>query len=157
MTEVGENGYIAESAEPEALAQAILRVRKEGQPLRERTASWFRRNVDQLSLERSLDVVVESYHGAPVLAAPAQAEDREEERGEEDLDADDRQCRADHRKPLFGQASEAAVHPGRDHDALRSKTGGRRILPPSSNPCSRRNRGRMRSNQLSRLPMKYVP
>jgi glycosyltransferase involved in cell wall biosynthesis len=64
LIEAGENGYIAESAEPEELAKAILRVRDEGQPLRERTATWFRRNVEQLSLERSLEIVAESYRGA---------------------------------------------------------------------------------------------
>jgi glycosyltransferase involved in cell wall biosynthesis len=65
LIEVGENGYIAESAGPEALAEAILRVRDEGQPLRKRTAGWFRRNADQLSLQRSLEIVIESYGGAP--------------------------------------------------------------------------------------------
>jgi glycosyltransferase involved in cell wall biosynthesis len=65
LIEEGENGYIAESVEPAALAKAILRVRDEGQALRDRTAAWFRRNADQLSLERSLDAVAASYVGTP--------------------------------------------------------------------------------------------
>jgi glycosyltransferase involved in cell wall biosynthesis len=65
LIEEGENGFVAESVEPEALAEAILRVRDEGQALRERTAAWFRRNADHLSLERSLDAVAASYRGTP--------------------------------------------------------------------------------------------
>jgi glycosyltransferase involved in cell wall biosynthesis len=65
LIEDGENGYVAESVEPEALAEAILRVRDEGQALRERTAAWFRRNADRLLLARSLDAVSASYRGAP--------------------------------------------------------------------------------------------
>jgi glycosyltransferase involved in cell wall biosynthesis len=61
----GENGFVAESAEPVPLAEAILRVRNQGQLLRERTAAWFRRNADRLSLERSLDVVAASYLDTP--------------------------------------------------------------------------------------------
>lgn len=63
LIEDGENGFIAESVEPEALAEAILRVRDEGQALRERTAAWFQRNADRLSLESSLDAVAASYQG----------------------------------------------------------------------------------------------
>jgi glycosyltransferase involved in cell wall biosynthesis len=61
LIEEGENGFVAESVEPEVLAAAILRVREEGQPLRERTAAWFRRNAHRLSLDRSLDAVAASY------------------------------------------------------------------------------------------------
>jgi glycosyltransferase involved in cell wall biosynthesis len=65
LIEDGENGFVAESVDPEALAEAILRVRDEGQALRERTAAWFRRNADRLSLERSLDAVAASYLEVP--------------------------------------------------------------------------------------------
>jgi len=65
LIEEGENGFVAESVAPEALADAILRVRDEGQALRERTAAWFRRNADSLSLERSLDAVAARYRGTP--------------------------------------------------------------------------------------------
>jgi glycosyltransferase involved in cell wall biosynthesis len=60
----GENGYIAPSASPEDLAAAIERVHAEGQALRERTASWFRANAERLSLESSLETVLESYADA---------------------------------------------------------------------------------------------
>ena len=61
LIENGENGFVTDSVAPEALANVILRVRDEGQALRERTASWFRRNADRLSLESSLDAVVAGY------------------------------------------------------------------------------------------------
>jgi glycosyltransferase involved in cell wall biosynthesis len=64
LIEEGENGFVAESVEPQALADAILRVRDEGQALRGRTAAWFRRNADRLSLERSLDAVAAGYRAA---------------------------------------------------------------------------------------------
>jgi len=57
----GENGCIAASTAPGDLAAAILRVREEGQGMRERTAEWFRRNACAHSLERSLRVVLEAY------------------------------------------------------------------------------------------------
>ncbi len=60
----GENGYIAPSASPEDLAAAIERVHGEGQALRERTAAWFRANAERLSLEGSLERVLESYRSA---------------------------------------------------------------------------------------------
>ena len=60
----GQNGYVAPSASPEDLAAAIERVHTEGHSLRERTAAWFRANVERLSLEGSIEKVLESYHSA---------------------------------------------------------------------------------------------
>jgi glycosyltransferase involved in cell wall biosynthesis len=57
----GENGYVAASASAEDLAAAIERVHVEGQALRERTAAWFAANAKRLSLESSLERVLESY------------------------------------------------------------------------------------------------
>ena len=57
----GENGYVAPSASPEDLAAAIERVHADGHALRERTAAWFRANARRLSLESSLEKVLESY------------------------------------------------------------------------------------------------
>jgi glycosyltransferase involved in cell wall biosynthesis len=71
LIEEGENGFVAESAEPEALAEAILRVREEGQALRQRTAAWFQRNADNVSLERSLDAVAANYLGTRPTRAGA--------------------------------------------------------------------------------------
>lgn len=61
LVEDGVNGFIAPSASPEDLAQAILRVRDGGHALRESTADWFARNADRLSLAHSIDVVAEAY------------------------------------------------------------------------------------------------
>jgi len=57
----GENGFIAASAEPQDLAEAILRVREAGPRLRDRTAAWFERNAARLSLESSLERVAATY------------------------------------------------------------------------------------------------
>src|SRR5215210_6107158 len=65
----GENGYIAPSASPEDLAAAIKRVFAEGHALRERTAAWFRANARRLSLDASIERVVESY-GGPTRERP---------------------------------------------------------------------------------------
>ncbi len=61
LVEEGRNGFVAPSAAPEELAAAILRVREGGQALRESTAEWFGEHAERLSLERSLERVVESY------------------------------------------------------------------------------------------------
>jgi glycosyltransferase involved in cell wall biosynthesis len=57
----GENGYIADSAEPAVLAAAILRVHAAGDALRRSTAEWFRRNAERVSLARALETVVAAY------------------------------------------------------------------------------------------------
>jgi glycosyltransferase involved in cell wall biosynthesis len=57
----GENGYVAESADADALADAIVRVHTEGHPLRKRTLAWFRANAKRLSLANSLETVLASY------------------------------------------------------------------------------------------------
>ena len=61
LVEEGENGTVAESAEPAELAAAILRVHAAGFALRESTAAWFDRNADRLSLDRSLETVLAAY------------------------------------------------------------------------------------------------
>jgi glycosyltransferase involved in cell wall biosynthesis len=57
----GENGTVVDSAEASELANAILRVHDTGLELRERTAAWFRRNAERLSLQSSLEVVLREY------------------------------------------------------------------------------------------------
>jgi glycosyltransferase involved in cell wall biosynthesis len=57
----GENGVVADSAAPEDLAAAIVRVHEGGEALRESTAAWFARNARRLSLESSLESVASSY------------------------------------------------------------------------------------------------
>lgn len=61
LIEPGVNGFVAPSAEPDDLADALLAVSEAGFPLRERTCAWFGENAERLSLGRSLDVVAESY------------------------------------------------------------------------------------------------
>lgn len=65
LVDEGENGYIAASASPADLADAILRVRAAGPQLRERTAAWFERNAQRLSLGSSLDRVAAVYDARP--------------------------------------------------------------------------------------------
>jgi glycosyltransferase involved in cell wall biosynthesis len=57
----GENGFVADSSDPEVLAATILRVRAEGDDLRERTAAWFRSNAAQLSVSSSIKRVLAAY------------------------------------------------------------------------------------------------
>jgi glycosyltransferase involved in cell wall biosynthesis len=64
LVDEGENGFVAASAEPEDLAEAILRVHAAGQSLRDSTRNWFRRNRDRLSLETSIEKVIGVYRGA---------------------------------------------------------------------------------------------
>ena len=61
LIEEGENGFVARSAAPADLAEAILKVREAGPALRERTAGWFERNARALSLESSLETVLAAY------------------------------------------------------------------------------------------------
>jgi glycosyltransferase involved in cell wall biosynthesis len=57
----GVNGTIAPRADAETVAEAIARVYDAGLALRESTARWFEQNAQRLSLEDSLNVVLESY------------------------------------------------------------------------------------------------
>jgi len=61
LIEEGVNGTIAERADPQSVADAIVRVHEAGIALRESTARWFTQNADRLSLESSLRLVLESY------------------------------------------------------------------------------------------------
>jgi glycosyltransferase involved in cell wall biosynthesis len=61
MVQEGVNGVIAPSAEPEVVAEAIVRVHEAGMALRESTARWFAQNAQRLSLESSLRTVLASY------------------------------------------------------------------------------------------------
>jgi glycosyltransferase involved in cell wall biosynthesis len=57
----GVNGVVVESAKPEAIADAIMRVHEAGLALRESTARWFAEHAEELSLESSLEKVLASY------------------------------------------------------------------------------------------------
>jgi len=64
LVEVGVNGFIAADASAEAIAAAIERVHEAGMELRESTAAWFAHHAERLSLEHSLQVVLENYGAA---------------------------------------------------------------------------------------------
>jgi glycosyltransferase involved in cell wall biosynthesis len=57
----GENGFVATSSSPNDLAAAIVRVHQGGSALRSATAAWFSCNAERLSLDSSLERVVNSY------------------------------------------------------------------------------------------------
>jgi len=61
LIEEGVNGTVAADARPETLADAIVRIHEAGFGLRESTASWFERNARRLSLESSLQTILDSY------------------------------------------------------------------------------------------------
>lgn len=59
----GVNGFVAQSASPADLAEAIVRVSEAGPQLRDTTADWFGQNARRLSLESSLERVLATYDG----------------------------------------------------------------------------------------------
>lgn len=61
LVQDGVNGLVVASADPEAIAEAIVRVHEAGMELRESTAGWFAENAEELSLESSLREVLASY------------------------------------------------------------------------------------------------
>jgi glycosyltransferase involved in cell wall biosynthesis len=66
LVKEGVNGFVAASAAPEDLADAIVKVHEGGGELRALTAAWFARNAQRLSIDASLDRVAESYRaGTP--------------------------------------------------------------------------------------------
>lgn len=61
LVEDGRNGIVARSTDPHELADAILRVHAAGASLRESTGAWFRENRDRLSLDTSIEKLLEVY------------------------------------------------------------------------------------------------
>jgi glycosyltransferase involved in cell wall biosynthesis len=61
LVEDGVNGFVAASASPDDLADAIVLAHVAGRTLRESTADWFSRHVERLSLAHTLDVVAAAY------------------------------------------------------------------------------------------------
>lgn len=57
----GRNGFIAPSASPAALADAIVRVNDGGAELRRATSDWFTDNARRLGIGSSIEVVARSY------------------------------------------------------------------------------------------------
>jgi glycosyltransferase involved in cell wall biosynthesis len=61
LVDEGENGFVARTADPEALADAVIRVREAGEALRNSTAAWFEGNKRELSIDSSLERVIAAY------------------------------------------------------------------------------------------------
>ena len=74
LVDEGVNGFVAESAEADELAAAIVRVYRAGPELRRSTLNWFRRNADRLSLERSLEIVTREYQASARTPAASAAQ-----------------------------------------------------------------------------------
>jgi glycosyltransferase involved in cell wall biosynthesis len=63
LVQDGVNGFVVERSEPDAIADAIVRVWELDLPLRESTANWFEAHARELSLEQSLRTVLATYAG----------------------------------------------------------------------------------------------
>lgn len=61
LVDEGVNGFVAESADPDAIAAAIVACHAGGEDLRERTAGWFARNAPELTVDRSARAVADWY------------------------------------------------------------------------------------------------
>jgi glycosyltransferase involved in cell wall biosynthesis len=75
LIEEGVNGTIAPSSDPQALAEAIVRVHRAGAAMRERTAAWFARSAKQLALDSSIAVVLAGYEQAAFRSIDARGSD----------------------------------------------------------------------------------
>jgi glycosyltransferase involved in cell wall biosynthesis len=64
LVEDGINGVLVQQPEPEAIAEAIVRIHEAGFAMRQSTAAWFEANAQRLSLESSLQSVLASYASA---------------------------------------------------------------------------------------------
>ena len=61
LIDEGVNGFVAPSASPRDLADAILRAHTAGPELRDSTRNWFIRNARELSLDSALERVTAAY------------------------------------------------------------------------------------------------
>ena len=61
LVDDGVNGVVSPDASPESLAAALERVLEAGSALRGSTARWFAENAPTLRIDRSLELVAESY------------------------------------------------------------------------------------------------
>jgi len=61
LIEEGVNGFVAPSADPDAIAAAIVACHAGGTELRERTAAWFAENAPRLTVDSSAHAVAEWY------------------------------------------------------------------------------------------------
>jgi glycosyltransferase involved in cell wall biosynthesis len=61
LVEEGVNGMVADSAAPEDLTAAIVRIKQSGSELRAATAEWFAAHEHELALATSLETVLAAY------------------------------------------------------------------------------------------------
>jgi DNA-binding NarL/FixJ family response regulator len=61
FVEEGVNGFVAASAAPDVLGEAIVRIHAAGAQLRKTTATWFAKNSKLLSIESSILVMADVY------------------------------------------------------------------------------------------------
>ena len=61
LIEDGVNGFVAESASPGALSDAVVDVVRGREAMRASTLDWYERHRDELSIERSLETVEAAY------------------------------------------------------------------------------------------------
>ena len=61
LIDEGVNGFVAASASPRDLADAILRAHASGAELRDSTRQWFGRNARELSVEAAVERVTAAY------------------------------------------------------------------------------------------------
>jgi glycosyltransferase involved in cell wall biosynthesis len=61
LVDQGVNGAVARSPSANDLARALLEVVEAGDRLRKTTAEWFAGNSDRLTIDRSLELVLEEY------------------------------------------------------------------------------------------------
>jgi glycosyltransferase involved in cell wall biosynthesis len=61
LVEDGVNGIVASQATPAALGAGIVDAVRRDRELRETTLAWFVEHADELRIERSIELVVESY------------------------------------------------------------------------------------------------
>jgi glycosyltransferase involved in cell wall biosynthesis len=61
LVDDGVNGVVAPSTDPSELSAAILRVHAAGDALRVSTADWFAQNARRLSINSSLETVLDAY------------------------------------------------------------------------------------------------
>jgi glycosyltransferase involved in cell wall biosynthesis len=63
LIEQGVNGFVAASADPDAIAALLLEVVRGGESLRRSTLAWYRSHAGELSIESSLAAVESAYTG----------------------------------------------------------------------------------------------
>ena len=65
LIDPGRNGFVAPTAAPGDLAEAIAAVHRGGERMRQDTIAWYEAHATELSLDGSIDAVLELYRGEP--------------------------------------------------------------------------------------------